>query len=75
MLLLTTRPRFYARDRKENRTIFGSSRRSVETNLRPLNPIMTPAAQMLRNVHELDPLTLTAHEDASSYRNVAARWL
>jgi hypothetical protein len=58
---VVTRRRFYARDRKENGTIFGSSSRPVETNLRPLSLIMTPAAQMLCNVHELGPLKLTAH--------------
>src|SRR6478752_5143256 len=58
---VATRRRFYARDRKENGTIFGRSSRPVETKLRPLNLIKTSAAQMLRNGDGPGPPKLTAH--------------
>ena len=49
-VVVATRRRFYACDRKENGTIFGDASRLVETTLRSLLLIMTFAAQVLRNV-------------------------
>jgi hypothetical protein len=39
---VATRRRFYARDRKENGTIFGGTRQLAEPTLPPPIPIMTP---------------------------------
>jgi hypothetical protein len=52
-VVAATRRRFYARDRKENGTIFGSARQPAEANLPPRILIMTSPAQMLRNVDEI----------------------
>src|SRR5437660_6067769 len=46
---------------KRKRNVCWSAKPPVETNLRSLILIMTPVAQMLRNVHELSSLKLTAH--------------
>ena len=52
---VATRRRFYAFDRKENGTIFGSLNRTVETNLRSLILIKMPVAQILRCFDEVGP--------------------
>ena len=46
---VATRRRFYARDRKENGTIFGGARQPAESNLSPPITIVTS----LRNVREI----------------------
>ena len=50
IVVVATRRRFYACDRKENGTIFGDASRLFETTLRSLLLNMTFAAQVLRNV-------------------------
>jgi hypothetical protein len=58
-VVVATRRRFYARDRKENGTIFGSLNRTVETNLRSLILIRMPVAQILRSSTSLAPLKIS----------------
>jgi hypothetical protein len=57
---VATRRRFYARDRKENGTIFGSASQPVEPNLPPPILIMTLVAQLLRNVDDIGLQKLSA---------------
>jgi hypothetical protein len=60
-VVVATRRRFYARDRKENGTIFGSANQPAEPNLPPPILIMTPAAQVLRNFQDIGSRKISAH--------------
>src|SRR5213080_4113825 len=55
-VVVATRRRFYAPDRKGNGTTFGGLRRTVDTNLRSLIQIKMPLAQLLRSSDEIGPV-------------------
>jgi hypothetical protein len=64
-VVVTTRRRFYARDRKENGTILRSAGRPAKTNLQPRILIMTSPAQMLRNVDEISSPKIPCEREGS----------